>query len=150
MTYPDVTIPNQWTAGPPFELLNSVKMNARVEAWLNLLVPRVSDGGWLTASLGNSWAAFGAPYNTPAYRLKGGIVYFQGLIKSGTTGTTVLTLPAGMRPLAEKIFTVNSNGAGAANLLLFPTGVLQVVSYTAAGSNANVALDGISPFVADQ
>lgn len=54
--------------------------------------------------LGNSW--------TPRYRRKGGVVYLEGLVNSGTTATVhVCTLPAGFRP-GTGVKMVNMFAAG--------------------------------------
>jgi len=105
--------------------------------------------GWTTATLGNSWTAFGGSFATPGYQLRAGVVYLQGCMHSGTTSTTVFTLPVGSRPLAAKVFNTNSNSAGFAEVEILASGVLEVLAYGGTGSNASVFLDGIS-FIAEQ
>lgn len=146
MAFPDAALANQWPALG--EEQNQTTMAARVDANFNLLVPRVSDSGYTTASLGNSWVAFGAPYATPAYRLKGGWTAVEGGMKSGTSASAIFTLPVGMRPLSRKLFIVAS-GTGTAGLIVDTNGVVSVSFYTTGGSNASVLLDQIC-FIAEQ
>lgn len=107
-----------------------------------------ADTGWTTASLGNSWVVSGAPDATPGYRLLGGSTSFQGAMKSGTSATTVFTLPVGMRPLARKLFIVPS-GTGTAGIIVAANGTVTVSFYTTGGSNASIWLDEIT-FIAEQ
>lgn len=61
----------------------------------------------------NMWSAFGAGFETPGYRLySDGRVKLRGLLKPGTlaVGTIVAYLPAGRRPLKNRIFAVSTNG----------------------------------------
>ena len=62
----------------------------------------------------NSWAAYGAPWKGPTATLtENGVVVVEGLIKGGVTtaGTTIGTLPAGMRPTGNLMFDCPANGA---------------------------------------
>lgn len=67
------------------------------------------------------------------------IVHLEGLVKSGTIGTTIFALPAGYRPSNGHLFIVNSNSA-VGRVDVAPTG--NVVA--TAGNNAWVQLSGIS------
>lgn len=107
------------------------------------------DTGWITPTLLNSWAPFGAPFATPSYRLLNGIVEFQGSMKSGTlTNPLFAALPPGMRPLAQKRFNVNA-GTGGANIDITSAGVVTVSQYTGTGGSTIVGLDQVS-FPAEQ
>jgi hypothetical protein len=66
--------------------------------------------GWMPATLNNSWINYGTPYQQAEYRRVGDEVQVRGLIKSGSSGVSVLTLPVGFRPPAEMLY------AGIANL----------------------------------
>lgn len=55
------------------------------------------DSGWIPVTFQNSWIDYGADYATAAYRRVGSKVMFRGLVKSGTVGTTMFTLPYGFR-----------------------------------------------------
>lgn len=69
-----------------------------------------SDGVWQTPTLVNSWANFGAPYANARYMRKNGIVYVQGMVKTGAKGTVIFTLPTGFRPAADLAFSAQIQG----------------------------------------
>lgn len=104
------------------------------------------DTGWITATLGNSWVAFGAPYVAPQYRKFNGLVYISGEMKSGTTATTVFTLPVGYRPAQQHAFSTNSV-SGTAAITILASGVVRVDAYNG-GNNTSVSLDGCT-FIAE-
>lgn len=121
-------------------------------SWGASVATALADSGWTTATLGNSWAAFGGAFATPAYRKFCGTVYLQGLMASGTTGTTVFTLPAGYRPLHELVFIAASGTGGTtggARIEILASGVVQVNSYLTGGGNTYVSLNEIT-FIAEQ
>lgn len=70
----------------------------------------VGDSG--EPSFANSWVNYDAANELKAAfrRIAGGEVEVQGIIKSGTVGTTAFTLPAEARPADTKRFAVMSNG----------------------------------------
>lgn len=116
---------------------------------LNALVARVSDSGWTTATLTSSWVAFGGTTPTPAYRLKGGVVYLKGSMKSGVQTTAALTLPTGMRPLADEFYACYASGGFVEIAVFASTGAVAVGTYSSGATNAQVALDGVR-FIAEQ
>lgn len=71
------------------------------------------DTDWQDASLQNSWVNYGGSLATAQYRLKSGIVFIKGTVKSGiaTSGTVIFTLPEGYRPAEDLEFECPSNGA---------------------------------------
>jgi hypothetical protein len=88
----------------------------------------------------NSWVNYDADRPAAFYKDRGR-VYLSGLVKSGTIGTTIFTLPAGYVPASVNglLFPVVSNGAfGFA--AVFNSGVVQANT----GSNVYFSLDGIS------
>jgi hypothetical protein len=89
----------------------------------------------------------GATYGIPKYRWRNGVVWLDGEMKNGTTGTTVFTLPAGYRPIKEKQFTVQSASANA-TVAVGNDGVVSVVLYSGSGNNS-VSLNEVT-FVAEQ
>jgi hypothetical protein len=105
------------------------------------------DTAWTTATLTSSWVAFGAPFDTPAYRSKNGKTEFRGVVKSGTLGNAILTLPTPLRPAGgkDKMLLTNAD-VGAARLQISGAGVLTVQAYLASGANGFVSLDSIVPF----
>ena len=64
---------------------------------------------WTGVSFQNSWADYGSPYQTAQYRKVGDEVQLRGLIRNGTQGTSMFTLPAGFRPPAPMLFAAIHN-----------------------------------------
>lgn len=99
-------------------------------------------GGSGEPAFENGWVNFDAE-RVAAFYLSGTRVFLQGLVKSGTVGATIFTLPAGFVPknvtTAANVFAVNSNGAFG-GLSVFADG--RVVC--SPGSNVFVSLDGVS------
>lgn len=73
---------------------------------------------WTSVTFQNSWTDYGAPFQTARYCKFNGVVYVEGLIKSGTIGLAAFTLPVGYRPAATVRFSQISGGAatGAADV----------------------------------
>ena len=69
-----------------------------------------------------------------------GYIHLRGLIKNGTDGTTVFTLPVGYRPLQRNIFTIESDDL-AGRLDVDDTG--EVIPASSTTSPAWISLDGI-------
>ena len=107
-----------------------------------------TDTGWTDFTLSGSWVNFGT-YANAGYRRVNGIVYLRGLIKSGTTGVQVATLPVGFRPSMQIVAPTLSSTAG--NVMtpcywdVVPTGAL-LINYAA---NSWLSMANIS-FPADQ
>jgi hypothetical protein len=74
-----------------------------------------ADTAWLPVTFQNSWANFGAPEATVAYRRDAdGRVWGKGYAKSGTIGLVpVYTLPAGYRPSENRYFACRSTTGAA-------------------------------------
>lgn len=117
------------------------------------------DTGWISiSSLGGSWVAFGAAgWMGVFYRRRRGIVHLQGLLKNGTSGSTIFTLPSGYRPLNRTLHSAVCDGPGAvgsgteiskARVDVLPTGVVTVPSFDYSGNNAMLSLAGVR-FYAD-
>lgn len=118
-------------------------------AWSTWLQTASSQPTWTAMTLTNSWANYGSGFAPAQYWKSNGIVYAQGLIKSGTvgSGTPFFTFPAGYRPAAELQFTGNSSG-GVADLRVLATGAAYVYSLYS-GTNASVSIANIR-FPAEQ
>lgn len=97
-------------------------------------------GGINEPAFANSWVNFGASPNPPAqfYR-RGGRVYLDGYIKSGTVGTPAFTLPTGYRPKDQAGYAVYAGGAFGWTVVN-PNGDVIL----ALGSNTLVTLSGLS------
>jgi hypothetical protein len=53
----------------------------------------------------NSWVNYGSGYAVASFgKTQQGIVYLKGLVKDGTLGSTIFTLPAGYRPTEIMLF----------------------------------------------
>jgi hypothetical protein len=70
----------------------------------NVNIPQPEDSGWINATLLNGFQNYGAPFQGARYRKKAGVVYIEGLIKSGSAGAVIFQLPAGYRPAQQLIF----------------------------------------------
>jgi hypothetical protein len=103
---------------------------------------------WTTATLTNSWVAYGAPYEAPAfYKDALGWVHTRGVAKTGTLNQCVFTYPAGYRPLNTHQFPV-VQGAGFGGVDVQNTGCFFAYS-VAGGTNASMTVE-IPPFYAEQ
>jgi len=98
--------------------------------------------GWVACTLVNSWVAYGSPRANPEYRIAGGVVHLRGMLKSGTWGATMFTLPVGARPTETRFLPTMSNGVLSA-LDVASNGEVKVAG-GAGGSNAYVSLDGLT------
>jgi competence protein ComGC len=104
-----------------------------------------SFSGWMGMALQNSWVYYGTPYSSPQYtKASDGLVTIHGLIKTGTIGATIATLPVGYRPAYRALFSTVSGGA-VSRLDIDSSGNIIAVS----GTNGWYSMDGIS-FYADQ
>lgn len=98
--------------------LNNIKeWGYQWREWLSEVyrVITFGEGAWNALTLQNSWVDFGGALETAGYKNhNGGIVYVKGTVKSGTAtaGTVIATLPAGFRPLNDRVFAVRSSAAG--------------------------------------
>ncbi len=97
-------------------------------------------GAWTPLTLANSWANFGAGTAPAAYRVIGDTVDLRGVIKSGTAGTPVATLP--VHPALIEIFSVQADSGGA-RVDVDEHGQIIVRSYFSGGTNARLSLSGI-------
>jgi len=82
------------------------------------------DSGWRIPTLLNGWVDYGGSYGPPRYRrLDSGLVVVEGLVKSGTAGATIFTLPEGFRPRVTHILhPQDSAGSAGARLDITPVG----------------------------
>lgn len=110
----------------------------------NYLMPVQTNIGELeaikTPTLLNSWVNYGTPYVDLGYcKTEDSLVFLRGMVKSGTVGAIIFTLPEYYRPSNQLIFNViTSTGSG--RLDIFQNGDVVLVS----GGNGFVSLSGIS------
>lgn len=92
------------------------------------------------AQFAGTWVNFGGT-NESAHYYKDpwGRVFVGGVVKLGTIGTTIFTLPVGYRPKENVGFAVNSNGAFGV-CTINPDGTVVATS----GSNVYFILSGIN------
>ena len=94
---------------------------------------------WTAPTLTNSWVNFGSGYNNAGYyKDKSGFVHLRGLVKNGTSGASIFTLPSGSRPTGQCLFRVDANG-GIGRVDVNTNGTVVLVT----GQNPYVSLDGI-------
>ena len=100
---------------------------------------------WIGLTMQGTWAYYGAPYTMPQYtKSSDGVVTLKGLIRNGTIGTTVATLPVGYRPNYRILFSTVSNSVyGRLDIDASGNIIAQ------GGNTAWYSLDGIM-FYADQ
>jgi len=104
------------------------------------LLSDIASSAWVAPTLLNGWVIYGAPQQTPRYRMDAdGVVHIQGLVKDGTTtaGTVIFTLPSGFRPDA-KLTMVVSAADSFGLLVIDPTGDVKCLTVSAAYTWLNV------------
>ncbi|MBT3820222.1 MAG: hypothetical protein HOG04_02390, partial [Nitrospinaceae bacterium] len=97
---------------------------------------------WVTATLQSGWQYYGSGWNTPGfYKDSDGRVHLRGLVRYGSTGGPIFTLPAGYRP-AQMELIVTETGDPVANgrIDILPDGGV----WLRRGANSYVTLDGLS------
>lgn len=96
--------------------------------------------GFITPTLLNSWAVFNVATNTPGYYKDAhGIVHLRGMVKSGTVGAAIFTLPVGYRPVKQELFACVSNDLFG-RVDVNSSGDVTLMD----GSNVFASLDGIT------
>lgn len=108
--------------------------------------PTPAPEGWKTPTMQNYWVHWGEGANVPGYwKDPHGVVHLRGLVRSGTVGQAIFTLPAGYRPVAREVFSVVSQATGSSSLAVSRCDVTsagEVLPIT--GGNSFFSLDGIS------
>lgn len=103
-------------------------------------------GTWQALSYNGTWAAWGAPYGAPAYRINSdGTVSLSGLARapaSTTTTSTIATLPTAARPPVLVRCTCMISTGNASPLEITTAGLLQITDFT--GTAVWAALEGVS------
>lgn len=110
--------------------------NGTWEPWVQI---GASEPQWTAMTLGNGWSNYGSGYAPAQYTKINGIVHIEGLIKSGTPGSSgFFTMPVGYRPSGHLQWTSMSSG-GVADIRVFSTGAVCVYALVS-GSNASVSI----------
>jgi hypothetical protein len=130
-----LTTPRTWVTG---EVPTASILNAHLRDNSDYFT---GETAWTAPTFQNAWVNFGfasTQWSLAGYRKIGDMVWLKGLVKSGTVGAAIFTLPVGYRPSADALFAVDSNN-------LF--GVIDVTSAgvvkLTTGSNVYVQLDGL-------
>lgn len=92
---------------------------------------------WTAPTLGGSWVNYGSGFRTARYRKIGDIVEIEGLVKSGTTGSTIFTLPSGYRPPQGLIMPTITDPNVFARLDVTAAGAV-IVYFTGTSAYANI------------
>ncbi len=99
--------------------------------------------GWTSPSgnYQNGWMPYGDGYNSFGYfKDRCGIVHLRGLVKNGSIGQSIFTLPNGYWPENREIHCVRTHPQDSARVDILPNGQILPVS----GSPPWISLDGIS------
>ncbi len=84
---------------------------------------------WIAPTLLNNWVNFGPGWATAGYRKSAnGDVHVRLMVKDGTLGTSVFTLPAGYRPDATRVLAGTANGGTAARWDIDTDGSVTIVT----------------------
>ncbi|MFQ4136449.1 hypothetical protein PGN35_009020 [Nodosilinea sp. PGN35] len=96
---------------------------------------------WQTPTLQNGWVRYDNTFNPPGYfKDSVGIVHLRGLVRSGTIGAVIFTLPSGYRPQFQELFSASTSPNSYARVDVTAAGA--VVATT--GNNGWLSLDGIT------
>ena len=119
--------------------LNSGRLHDAVTTAQLLAKADAAQEAWITPTLLNSWEAFDASRTAQYRKETTGVVRLKGMVKSGTIGQAIFTLPVGYRPsVSTNISTTSLNLFGAINI-----GIDGLVT-PAVGNNAWVSLSSIT------
>ena len=95
----DVIIPSRWILIATTNGDNGGR-HVKTCAGRNVVEGSVSypDTGLITPTLLNGWVDYGVVYSPVSYSRKNNVVTIIGLVKNGTIGLDIFTLPVGFRP----------------------------------------------------
>lgn len=103
----------------------------------------LGQGAWQAATLAAPWTNYGDAFATAAFRQDGRRVELCGVVKGGAGGSVVFTLPAGLRPAAQRIFTTLSDAAAPTRVDVRANGEV-LVGLAPSTAVAWLSLDGIA------
>jgi hypothetical protein len=103
---------------------------------------KFANPAWSNPEQLNSWVYFGAPFNPAGYYIDAmHVVHLRGVVKSGTCGAAIFTLPISYRPTNQELMRAVSAG-GNARVDILTTG--DVLPDAAMCNNGWFSLDGIT------
>lgn len=101
----------------------------------------------------NSWVNYGAPFRSTSFCRRSGVTWLGGLVKNGTAGSVIFTLPEGYRPGAQIIVdaivnTLTDSGVTindiAIRLEIFTNGDVKHHNTGFTAGTGYISLEGIS------
>lgn len=123
------------------ERLGASRWGAPAGPWHNV-------GGVGEPAFQNSWSNFAAGFQVARFRLCGGgtQVEVQGMVKTGTLGTAVFTLPAGYRPalqirFAQNLFLSTSGEPDPSRIDVLANGNVTVTATAGVGTASNTSIN---------
>lgn len=132
--------PNSWFDGTVNPFLNHKELYNYMDKRVDLKV-NVAQEAWITPTLLNGWVAYDtrtAKYKKSTF----GRIYLKGIVKTGTIGTAIFTLPTWYRPDEALTYAIPSNG-----LFGYVTVNIDGTVICTVGSNVSISLSGINFFV---
>jgi hypothetical protein len=111
-------------AGTPVNATNLNKIETAIFDMDAKVNPAVT---WTTPTMNSPWVLFDSANGAFMYRKDGqGTVWCKGAVKSGTSGSTLLTLPAGFRPPTDMNFACVGGGETVARIKVSTAGVVEI------------------------
>lgn len=104
----------------------------------------IDETEWANMVLENDWENYGGSFDVASYKKIGNLVILRGLVKGGTTKTTIFTMPTGFRPSAAKIIPATSSSGNTVELRVEKSGDVHVNSGTL---SSWVSLDSVIYYV---
>lgn len=134
-----------WSSSAVFTMLVTKLIPAAFNLGTNNIEADVSGYDWIylgtagAPALLNGWSDYGGAFASPRFCRRGGVVYIQGLVKTGTLNSVIFTLPVGFRPsqtlLMSAIQSTFDTGAASA-------GTAHTHAVSQSGGRLDVKADG--------
>lgn len=97
---------------------------------------------WQSPTFQNGWINYGSSFETAGYmKDELGFVHLKGMVKNGTAGAAIFTLPVGYRPAAD-VYSLNANGGSSPYVGIVAVTSAGVVKNDT-GTNAYQSLDNV-------
>jgi hypothetical protein len=108
----------------------------------------IAQEAWTAPTLAGTWSNYGGLYQDAGYMKDSlGFIHLRGLLKAGGAGDTIFTLPAGYRPSAKLIFSVQVSDGGSyvhGRVDVDTDGTVDLIVPSTVASGDWVSLDGIN------
>lgn len=104
---------------------------------------------WTAPTLAGTWSNYGGGYQDAGYLKDSlGFIHLRGLLLAGGAGDTIFTLPAGYRPSAKLIFSVQVSDSGVGyvhgRVDVDTDGTVDLIVPSTVASGDWVSLDGVN------